>query len=165
MSPKPISAQRSLHIAKKKYACTHMLRSACAHALSSPYALTCPHAPVTASIVLFANTLEELILSMRKHTCIHAGALCTLYAQSKACTGGLYVDHPGCCSVAQVGTGSCCLTLSCLITVRCCPQICSNASCCALGTDLRGIRRIIFLLAMTLLALSPPPGADVESQP
>jgi len=31
MSPKPISTQRSLHIAEKKDACTHMLRSACAH--------------------------------------------------------------------------------------------------------------------------------------
>ena len=44
MSPKLISAQRSLHIAEKKYACTHMLRSACAHPPSSPYTLTCrPH--------------------------------------------------------------------------------------------------------------------------
>jgi len=41
------------------------------------------------------------MLGLRKHTCIHAGALCTLYAQSKARAGGLYVDHPGCCSVAQ----------------------------------------------------------------
>jgi len=31
MSPKLISTQRSLHIADKKYACTHMLRSARAH--------------------------------------------------------------------------------------------------------------------------------------
>jgi len=100
---------------------------------------------------------------MRKHTCIHAGVLCTLYAQSKACAGGLYVDHPGCCSVAQVG--SCCLSLSCLTTVCCCPQICSNASCFSLGTDLRGIRRIVFLLAMAPLALSPPPGTEVEAQP
>jgi hypothetical protein len=103
------------------------------------------------------------MLGMRKHTCIHAGALCTLYAQSKACAGGLYVDHPGCCSVAQVG--SCCLSLSCLTTVRRCPQICSNASCFALGTELRGIRSIVLLLAMALLALSPPPGAEVEAQP
>jgi len=41
------------------------------------------------------------MLGMRKHTCIHAGVLCTLYAQTKACVGGLYVDHLGCCSVAQ----------------------------------------------------------------
>ena len=86
-----------------------------------------------------------------------------MYAQSKACTGGLYVDHPGCCSVVQVGSR--CLSLSCLTTVRRCPQICSNASCFALGTDLRGIRRIVFLLAMALLALSSPPGAEVEVQP
>ena len=52
-----------------------------------------------------------------------------------------------------------------LTTVRRCPQICSNASCFALGTDLRGIRRIVFLLAMALLVLSPPPGAEVEAQP
>ena len=39
-----------------KYACTHMLRSAFAHPPSSPYALTCPHALATASIVLFTNT-------------------------------------------------------------------------------------------------------------
>jgi hypothetical protein len=52
-----------------------------------------------------------------------------------------------------------------LTTVRRCPQICSNASCFALGTDLRGIRRIVFFLAMALLALSPPPGAEVEAQP
>jgi len=56
MSPTLISAQRSLHIAEKKYACTHMLRSACAHPLISPYALTCPHAPSTGRVVLFANT-------------------------------------------------------------------------------------------------------------
>ena len=31
MSPKLISTQRSLHITGKKDACTHMLRSACAH--------------------------------------------------------------------------------------------------------------------------------------
>jgi len=103
------------------------------------------------------------MLGMRKHTCIHAGALCTLYAQSKACTGGLYADHPGCCSVAQVGSR--CLSLSCLTTVRRCPQICSNASCFALCTDLRGIRSIGFLLAVALLALSPLPGAEVEAQP
>jgi len=52
-----------------------------------------------------------------------------------------------------------------LTTVRRCPQICSNASCFALGTDLRGIRRIAFLLAMALLVLSPPPGAEVEAHP
>ena len=55
ISPKLISAQRLLHIAEKKYACTHMLRSACAHPPSSPYALTCLHAPATASVVLSAN--------------------------------------------------------------------------------------------------------------
>ena len=59
----------------------------------------------------------------------------------------------------------CCLSLSCLTTVRRCPQIFSNASCFALGADLRGIRSIVFLLAMALLALSPPPGAEVEAQP
>ena len=73
------------------------------------------------------------------------------------------MDHPGCCSVAQVGSR--CLSLSCLTTIRCCPQICSNASCFALGTDLRGIRRIVFLLTMALLALSPPSGAEVKAQP
>jgi len=100
---------------------------------------------------------------MRKHTCIHAGALCTLYAQRRTCAGGVYVDHPECCSVVQVG--SCCLSLRCWTTVCRCPQICSNASCFALGTDLQGIRRIVFLLAVALLALSPPPGAEVEAQP
>jgi len=45
-----------------------------------------------------------------------------------------------------------CLSLSCLTTVRRCPQILSNASCFALGTDLRGIRNIVFLLAMALLS-------------
>jgi len=55
MSQQLISAHHSLHIAEKKYACTHMLRSACAHPPSSPYALTCPHAPAKASVVLFAN--------------------------------------------------------------------------------------------------------------
>jgi len=64
------------------------------------------------------------MLGMRKHhddTCIHAGALFILYAQSKACEGGLYVDHPGCCSVVQVDSR--CLSLSCsgLTTVRRCP--------------------------------------------
>jgi len=54
---------------------------------------------------------------------------------------------------------------SCLATVRPYPQICSNASCFALGTDLRGIRSIVFLLAMALLALSSPPGAEIETQP
>jgi len=49
--------QRSLHIAEKKYTCTHMLKSVCAHPPSSPYALTCPHAPATASVVL-SRTLE-----------------------------------------------------------------------------------------------------------
>jgi len=44
-----------VHIAEKEYACTHMLRSTCAHPPSSPYALTCPHAPATTSVVLFAN--------------------------------------------------------------------------------------------------------------
>jgi len=67
--------------------------------------------------------------------------------------------------VALYHRGSRCLSLSCLTIVRRCPQICSNASCFALGTDLRGIRRIVFLLAMALLALSPPPGAEVEAQP
>ena len=38
---------------------------------------------------------QEVMLGMRKHTCIHAGALCTLYAQSKTFAGGLYVDHLG----------------------------------------------------------------------
>jgi len=110
----------------------------------------------------FVREHWELMLGMRKHTCMHAGALCTLYAQSKACAAGLYGDHPGCCSVAQVGSR--CLSLSCLTTVRRCPQICSNASCFALGTDLRGIRRIVFLLAMALLALSHPQGAEFEAQ-
>ena len=41
------------------------------------------------------------MLGMRKHTFIHAGALCTLYAQSKACAGGLYLHQLGYCSVAQ----------------------------------------------------------------
>ena len=59
----------------------------------------------------------------------------------------------------------CCLSLSCLTTVRRCPQIFSNASCFSLGTDLRGIRSIVFRLAMALLALSPPPGAEVEAHP
>jgi len=36
------------------------------------------------------------------------------------------------------------LSLSCLTTVRRCPQIFSNASCFALGTDLRGIRSNVF---------------------
>jgi len=98
------------------------------------------------------------MLGMRKHTCIHA----TVYAQRKACAGGLYVDRPGCCSVTL---GSRCLSLSCLTTVRLCPQICSNASCLASGTDLRGIRSIVFLLALALLALSPPRGAEIETQP
>jgi len=43
MSSKLSSAQRSLNIAEKQYACTRMLRSAFAHPSSSPYALTCPH--------------------------------------------------------------------------------------------------------------------------
>jgi len=36
-------------------------------------------------------------------------------------------------------------------------------SCFALGTALRGIRRIVFLLVMTLQAPSPPPCAEVEA--
>ena len=40
----------------------------------------------------FVREHSELMLGMRKHTCIQAGVLCTLYAQSKACAGGLYVD-------------------------------------------------------------------------
>jgi len=35
--------------------------------------------------------------------------------------------------------------------------MCSNASCFALGTDLRGIRSIVFLLAIALLTLLSPP--------
>jgi hypothetical protein len=50
-----------------------------------------------------------------------------------------------------------------LTTVRRFPQICSNASCFALGTALQGIRRIVFLLVMALQALSPPPCAEVEA--
>jgi len=36
-------------------------------------------------------------------------------------------------------------------------------SCLVLGTALRGIRRIVFLLVMALQALSPPPCAEVEA--
>jgi len=72
------------------------------------------------------------------------------------------VGHPGVGAVAQVGSR--CLSLSCLTTVSHCLQICSNASCFALGTDLRGSRRIVVLLAMALLSLSPPPGGEVEVQ-
>jgi len=67
--------------------------------------------------------------------------------------------------VALWHRGSRCLSLSCLTTECCCPQICSNTSCFALGSDLRGIRRIIFLLPMALLALWPPSGAEVEAEP
>ena len=56
-----------------------------------------------------------------------------------------------------------CLSLSRSTTICHCPQICSNASCSALDTDLRGIRRIVFLLAMALLALLSSPGAEVEA--
>jgi len=69
-------------------------------------------------------------------------------------------ESPG---VLFCSTGRC-LSLSFLTTVRCCPQIFSNASCFSLGTDLRGIRSIVFSLAMALLVLSPPPGADVKAQ-
>jgi len=106
LSPKLISAQRSLHIAEKRYACTHMLRSACAHLPSSPYALTCPHAPATASVVLFANNRNQWWACASIYVLIlcSTGALCTLYAQSKACVGRMYVNHPGYCSVTQVGS-------------------------------------------------------------
>jgi len=75
--------------------------------------------------------------------------------------GWIVCGSPG---VLLCSTG-CCLSLICLTTVCCCPQICSIASCFALGTDLQGIRRIVFLLAMALLAMSSPPGAEVETQP
>ena len=50
-----------------------------------------------------------------------------------------------------------------LLVHRSFPQICSNASCIAFGTALRGIRRIYFLLAMSLQVLSPPQCAQVEA--
>jgi len=50
-----------------------------------------------------------------------------------------------------------------LLDHRLFPQICSNASCFAWDTALRGIRRILDLLVMTLQALSTPPCAPVET--
>jgi len=41
--------------------------------------------------------------------------------------------------------------------------MCWNASCFALGTALRAIRSIVFLLAVALQALLSPPCAEVEA--
>ena len=68
-----------------------------------------------------------------------------------------------CCSVGQVVNH--CLSFSYLTTVCCCLPICSNTSCFALGTDVRVIRNIVFLLAMALLTLLSPPCAEVRLNP
>jgi len=93
---------------------------------------------------------ESLVSPLRAHH----------YRCSESQPNGL---QPECCSVAQVGNH--CLSFSYLATVCHCPQICSNASCFALGTDLRGIRSIVFFLAMALQKLLSPPGAEVEARP
>ena len=78
MSLKLISAQCSLYIAEKKYACTHMLRSACAHPPSRPYALTCLHETVDVreedSSMNIINVSEAAGMHANKNPCLHACA-------------------------------------------------------------------------------------------
>ena len=81
MSPKLISVQRSLYIARKKYACTHMLSSACAHWAHRSDRLH-SHVRMYQRQLAFFRKHQEVTLGMRKHSCIHAGALCILYEGS-----------------------------------------------------------------------------------
>jgi len=78
MSLKLIIVQCSLYITEKKYACTHMLRSAGTHPPSRPYALTCPHETVDVreedSSMKIISVSEAAGMHANKNTFLHACA-------------------------------------------------------------------------------------------
>ena len=131
---------------------------ACAHPPSSPYAFTCPHAPATASV--FCSRTLGIDVGHAQAYMYSCRSAMHIVRTEHSMRGWIVYGSPG---VLLCSTGRC-LSLSCLTTVRRCPNIFSNASCFALGTDLRGIRSIVILFAMALLALSPPSGAEIEAQ-